>query len=264
MNLSVVTMGSSVSRSTRCVSGYDDAFTVSLAWNAISHAFLPPKRGSGSSPRDGRRRNRDDALKGGSDNRHDTDVDVNTNAAKNRSARHKGPSPPTRDLRSAGNGSTTSGALASPPSAPTAERKRTNREFQLETEGSCTCDCPYSLGFGRCFDVLSSDIPPGVDPEMSCSKLPRNSSVFAKISNPARWCPLLGISSACDPTKPTNVSEVCKYGGMCDLLSECGSVAGFPPDFAVATCQCPFFAWEHMECEWSPQPCVYSPYYPPG
>ena len=43
LNLSVVAMGSSVSRSTRCVSGYDDAFTVSLAWNAISHAFLPPK-----------------------------------------------------------------------------------------------------------------------------------------------------------------------------------------------------------------------------
>jgi hypothetical protein len=246
LNLSVVTMGSSVSRSTRCVSGYDDAFTVSLAWNAISHAFLPPK--DNGVQRHGPRE-KDYASR-------QAQRDVNNVKPRSTQREHETPPIPARAGKSVGvlplplqsdgrradnialpravrrqrvrtegghhlvhvkaltssvgeeaagdtssSPTLTSGdGLASPSTALRGEErvgkraketKNKNKKTLLEIGGSCTCDCPFNLGFGRCFDVPSSDIPPGGDPDMSCSMLPRNSTCLSSVLH--RACPVLDV-----------------------------------------------------------------------
>mmetsp|Transcript_1189 Transcript_1189/g.3332 ORF Transcript_1189/g.3332 Transcript_1189/m.3332 type:complete len:472 (-) Transcript_1189:160-1575(-) len=231
LNLTVVTMGSSYPRSKICSDGYDDAFTVSLAWNAISGAFVPtaeraataaltaPERAAGGSP-----------------------------------AR---PGPPLRPVDGA----------AEPRQRRQSRAAAATDTAQMA--GSCQCDCPSGQGFGRCFNVPSADIPPHVDPNLPtfrCSHLGPNSTVGRKILSPAAFCPMLGMTVNCDPTINHNSSLLCRRGlHKCDVLSECSTIEGMPSTFAVATCACPTSNYISMSpCVWSRQPCVYTPYYLPG
>jgi CubicO group peptidase (beta-lactamase class C family) len=214
LNLSVVTMGSSLPKSKVCFDGYDDAFTVSLAWNAISGAFQP----SAATQKQSR-----------------AGIHPSTTKKARRST--------LRALR---------------PAAVTG---------RAGVVGSCQCDCPSNQGFGRCFDVAQNDIPPHTSPfapGFSCLYLKVNGTVGRKIHSASRFCPQLGVTVACDTTRHTNASLLCRnHLRRCAVLKECGPVEGMPENFAVATCACPT-PISMNPCVWNPKPCAFTPYYIPG
>lgn len=120
LNLSVVTMGSSTPRSERCVSGYDDAFTVSLAWNVISRAFLPPNEDTSPTTRKHARASSTRASA------------TSSNASPRRASDHHDQSAGSRQQRE-------------PRSSDSGKLGHSKRGVHVESPivGSCQCDCPY-------------------------------------------------------------------------------------------------------------------------
>ena len=145
--------------------------------------------------------------------------------------------------------------------------------------GSCTCDCPPNMGYGYCFNVPPDALPPSPPvaaseepkawpPPSKCTRLKLNSAVARKIRSAADYCPALGQTISCDPSKDTNTTALCNAGGHsrasgCQPLRGCGSFPGMSNAFAVATCSCPVHP-SFEPCAWSDSPCIYSPYYLPG
>lgn len=225
LNVTIVTMGSSNPKSRLCFDGYDDAYTVSLAWNAISDVFATV---SGHPPHDARTQERKGAPK------------------------------------------TSGGRVgrATPALQPHQHHKqRAEARAGAPVVGSCQCDCPSDMGYGRCFDVTAEEIPPRANPfspGFNCLALKPNSTTAKKIRSAPSYCPERGVTASCDPRKHPNASLLClSHMHRCRVLKECGPVEGMPDSFAVMTCACPTPA-EMTPCVWSRKPCSFTPYYTPG
>ena len=115
--------------------------------------------------------------------------------------------------------------------------------------GSCSCTCPRGMGFGFCFNNVGS----------SCDV------VYSK----AGGCPAVGMPNQCHvPPTPSdqNASAVHIDGMRCELHSPCEHVS--TDDSAVMYAS--FLCWpqefqrDDGACSWSPDPCVYTPYFRPG
>lgn len=152
--------------------------------------------------------------------------------------------------------------------------------------GSCTCACPPGQGFGACFNIdqASAPLPPTPRPPPPpggrwhrtpgpCERLPPNSSVaIALATSAATYCPDVGVAAQCK--WPEEAGRDLCYADWANnhshgletttLLTPCHQIAGLPPAFSVATCSRRFHAFRESQCDWSPSPCKYSPYYPPA
>ena len=240
LNVTVVTMGSSRPTSSKCVNSYDDSWLPALAWNAMSKALVPAGDPSPEPP--------------------PVPVSMPAPPAAATSARPEHPDRPTVPV----------GHLGA-------------HTVVDEIAGSCTCDCPMNMGYGYCFDVPPDALPLGATisststsalwpPPSKCMGLKRNSTVSMKIHRPADYCPALGKTISCDPSKDTNATALCNPPGghstrravWCEPVRGCGSFPGMSDAFAVATCSCPVRSASFEPCVWSDSPCVYSPYYLPG
>ena len=289
MNLTVVTMGNSQPTSSTCANGYDDSFLVALAWNAMAAAFVPGGGTVASSVVSGGNGSQGTGISSSSSSSQygggERQGDARNSSSGGVTTRSRVDTP-----NSDGAKSTTRAAAA--PTAPHPEDSGSDAiVFVTEhkgvsvgehTAGSCTCDCPSNLGFGRCFSVAASALPPNPElggrassgtKESLCYRLHQNSTASRKIHSPQDYCPAEGFTVSCDPAKDTNTSQICsnlghpghgRSAGGCTPLRQCASFKGMAASFAVATCSCPVPYPTMRPCTWSPQPCVYSSYYLPG
>lgn len=246
MNLTVVTMGNSKPSSTTCANGYDDAYLVALAWNAMAAAFAVNNQ------------------TGGAENASSS---VNADLPSRASAAPKYDA--TSGSVSEGSDFPGGGGYGNPTRSVPKDAK---------IAGSCTCDCPSGLGYGRCFNVPASAMPANFSSTEQqsnkaniCSHLRWNSSASQKIRSPSNYCPAIGETIGCEPATDTNASLLCEGTkwerwdkSVCHPVRECSPFPGMSPHFAVATCNCPVNAKAMTPCAWSPNACVYSPYYLPG
>ena len=127
--------------------------------------------------------------------------------------------------------------------------------------GSCTCLCPPSQGFGKCFEGTSThEIPPGgACPASLLASVPLASAYCPRVAQPVQCLPEQVGESVCP--KPAWVTG--------PSLSKCSMVPG-ATQLATASCEYAPGAgsgsagigeWEY--CSWQPAPCIYSPFFPP-
>jgi len=130
------------------------------------------------------------------------------------------------------------------------------------TGGSCTCKCPPGRGFGRCYDM------------------PLGATTCAAVTTKAAAdCPAVGIPrqcswppvesdwncSAADNSMRGDVGSITVWGGhlTCRLSKNC-SLVDASLGLASATCSCQPAEYGGYACDFSPESCAYSPYFPPG
>lgn len=249
-NLTIASLGASWGSSQQCPlgnakatdpvynDGYDDAFSASVLWGAIDNATRPATRTT-------------------STNMSISVVHLLTHPIPTSNG-PMGPSnqlapvrsiPPRRRQRARGTDGHQSLAR------PLARSLATGG-------GSCSCKCPPGRGFGRCYDV-----PAGT---ATCASV---------VTKAADDCPSVGVPRQCawppvpsdwdcataDNSMRGDVGSITVWGGhlKCSLQSNC-SLIDASIGLATATCSCRPAEYGDYACDFSPQPCGYSPYFPPG
>jgi CubicO group peptidase (beta-lactamase class C family) len=231
-NLTVVTLGNSWGTSAGCSGipsatlpdGYDDGFTMSLVWNALAPAILAATPGKPLSARPVRAASfQGVARPQGDRTRHSMRADAEAHALR---------------LRALSEGAASDTAHA----------------LKL---GSCTCTCPPSQGFGKCFERRTASLPPS---DGTCP-----SDVLAGLPPASDFCPVVVQNVQCSPADIGK--SVCAFAakaaetGEGPSHSNCTMVPGAKH---LATANCPIPVGQHWDsCSWQAFPCVYSPYFPP-
>lgn len=193
LNTTVVSFGESGPASLRCWNGYDDAWLVSLVWNAIAPAFESLIAGGGATT---------------------TAPNAELEIAPKKGQQHEKPQQPP-----------------APPMPQQREPEHHDwphpppPQLQSEFAGSCSCDC-NGEGFGRCFNVPTDEAPlpapPAPPPKLGarkpmhdhsdpCNRLPVNSTVARLIADRAAdYCPLIGKTRQCQYPQDagTNLCDV--------------------------------------------------------
>ena len=254
-NTTVVSMGNSWGSSLACDigahgRGYDDSWAMTMAWRGFGNLTKPASRPATAAPADAKR---------GTDSSSSSSSAGSSmpgNATRGSSSGGSGGSGDSGGGGSGG-GSASSvrasrlriqAAKALPPSHGTAN---------VSSQGSCACTCPPGQGFGLCFD--------NIDNSSKCSTVATAAVAVAT-------CPKTAIPRQCN-TSAVNASHCAdsKLYGMTNCttkLHTCGPAsfdqkggdnAGGIFDFEVCECIPKVFS-----CSWSPLPCTYSPYFPPG
>jgi hypothetical protein len=225
-NLTVVTLGNSWGTSAGCSGlpgatlpdGYDDGFTMSLIWNALAPAIHA------------------------------------ASAAK---------PPPMRPVQAA-----SLQGVARPQGDRTRQSIREEAEAHAERLralpvgvasdalklGSCSCTCPPSQGFGRCFERRTASAPPS---DGSCPV-----DVLDSLPPASDYCPVVVQNVQCSPA---DVGQpVCAFAAVGEgpSNSNCTMVPGAKH---LATANCPIPVGQSWDsCWWEASaPCAYSPYFPP-
>lgn len=243
-NTTVVTLGQSWGASLACdigaagtahgfTRGYDDGWAMTLAWRAFGNATRPA-----AAPRpNGHYRQR--AL-----------VPLGTPT---------GHLPmPLRQLYSGARGMVTT------------QHRRADNDSSAVINGSCTCTCPPGQGFGVCFDGIPNASLSHRNALGGAGKPAPQCAHF--ISSAPKYCPAVGVPRQCDPKGPDGGSHcpsVSLYGippGNCSrVLHGCGPSSSdrdvSDQSFNFEVCEC---VPAKFSCSWAPQPCSYSPYFPPG
>lgn len=128
--------------------------------------------------------------------------------------------------------------------------------------GACYCNCPPDRTSGKCYNVTS--LPRNTKPSDHCAAyLPRGSAPGV--------CPGIGVVKECGSVGADDCSTnmTMTSGGQfrcdkpcieCTLAQSCADAAQGSAITAVSTCNCKITAF--YSCEYEPEPCVSSPYFP--
>lgn len=218
-NISIVSMGQSRGSSLGCDQAYDDGFTLSLIFNALRPALetAKPKRASGS------------------------------RATPVRLAKHA-----VGVARSAGDRTWQTLRDGAATFAASAVEVHEGDEIA----GSCVCQCPPDEGFGKCFNVLKSQLPSGPPKDKKCPL-----ALVASFPGPDQFCPALGLPLQCPSEAAGTV--LCPDGQQ----TTCKKVPG-ATDLHSASCRYDIpTTWPvggyGGGCAWQESSCSYNPFYPP-
>lgn len=131
--------------------------------------------------------------------------------------------------------------------------------------GSCVCTCPPGQGFGLCFDNIyngTNSSQHGV-PQCSAVATPEVAAATCPKAAIPRQCNASSVNAShCENAKlygMSNCSTKLHTCGPASFDEKGGDNVGGIFDFEV--CEC---IPETFSCTWSPTPCTYSPYFPPG
>ena len=126
--------------------------------------------------------------------------------------------------------------------------------------GSCSCRCPPAMGFGVCFNLRGP-----TSPDAPCGSV---------LQYAGDVCPAHGQPRQCRGSPYDEDCAAVTLGGgtKCTLATGCQELPGAgthglpaaQEGLKFATCLCRPVAFPESYCQWSDQPCDYSPFFPPS
>ena len=191
----ILTVGQTWGSSTLCDiarapgTNYDDAYTLTAAWNAMSGAFADGANAVGSeasSPPAAVERRR-----------------LHSRVAKAQERKEAAKASVGKEVGGGEKGKETLSLRSRPRSR---SRARTRGRSQLSVRerrgGSCTCLCPPAQGFGRCFDVSAADVAAA-----DASGADVCASLGVATMQARQTCPAVGIVRQCKGTGAESAAD---------------------------------------------------------